>query len=243
MLKAGPEWRGEERRFFVRIPCKLNVSFRLGAGQEGAGEGYTENVSIGGVEFISPVELAAGAQLEASIGSPSEGILVRVPTLVRHCARLADREGYHVAVEFSGPVESAGQAVLQLAPPHIRAMEGRPNRQFVRVNCKVPVWFRRTLLSRIRRGWTVNLGVGGMMFATEARVCLDDRLRLTFSLPDGPGCGPGLRLGARVVNVQRQQGSPVLLVSAVFVSSPPGAEEEIGRYVAQEARAGRSLQA
>jgi len=80
------------------------------------------------------------------------------------------------------------------------------------------------------------------MFATEAQVRTDDRLRLRFSLPDGPGAGAGLGLNARVVNVQRQPGSAVSLVSAVFVDPPVSAEGEIGRYVAREARAGRSLE-
>lgn len=234
MATGKQDWHGEERRFFIRIARRLNVSYRIaGAGSE-PHQGRTENVSIGGVELVSRAELLLGAELEVSIGSDAEGVLVSLPGVVKRCSRSADEQDYRIGVEFVGSVQEHQDSLLRLAPPYILAMDGRQNRRFVRLGCKLPLWYKRTLFARLQRVTTVNLSPGGVMFGAASQVWQDDRLRVRLCLPARPTLKAGLKLSARVVNVQGE-GASGSVVSAIFINPSEEAQEEIGAYIARGA--------
>jgi hypothetical protein len=108
-----------ERRFKVRFPLELRVSYRtLGPGSPRAGEGWVVNMSRDGILVSSQHEIAVGASVELNIEWPSllHGRIplrfVTVGEVVRNDAStfavILDRYQFRTAKRKVTPIDEPG---------------------------------------------------------------------------------------------------------------------------------------
>jgi hypothetical protein len=103
----------DDKRAFKRVKRKFTVKYKLHGSDESGGTFVSENISLGGVYFISLVRIEIGELLDCRIDMPGVKDEGRWTARVVRCETLQGTmvETFGIAVEF---VKSSGDSTKNL---------------------------------------------------------------------------------------------------------------------------------
>ena len=205
-----PDWRGRERREFVRVPHELDVSHRPADSEAEPEESRSADISIGGILLVSSKDVPIGTEIDLLVSSGAHHVREPLHGTVLRSAKSEEDDRYRVGVEFDVPLPAGTDEVSILLPPLIRGLAGKQNRRFVRIGCALPLRFKSGMLGRWHQAETCDLSLGGAMFSTAEKVRKGSLLRLRIPM----NVHAELRAKGRAVSVvpnSRGEGSVVSL--------------------------------
>jgi hypothetical protein len=201
----------------------------VGSDLSRAADATSQNVSVGSIGLLSPVDYPPGAHVELVLGSTPDGVSISVEGQVRRSRPTLNGHGFVVGIEFTDLDWTTRAHILSLAPSQPWGVEGLQNRQFVRGRGGLPVRYKTGLLGRWRETTSVDLGVGGLMFAARKPPKPGRKLRVQINLTPGLEDPTMLDLCGLVVDVNPADDSA--LVSVTFVAPPAEARKQLAARV------------
>ena len=233
-----PDWRGVERRRYLRFVESLDVSQHPTGSEEGPSEDTTEDISIGGILLVSGHDIPAGTELELLVSTPSRKARTPMRGIVLR-SEMSPKDGnFRIGIEFDQVLPARDEEIAIFLPPLVKGLGGLTNRTYVRLPCRLPLDFRRFWFSQWRGAETRDLSLGGTLFISPERVWKDTRIHLRIKL----GEDREVRTAARVVAVFRRPDEGGYLVSVNFLDLSSEEIDLVGQFVSQELGAGDMAQ-
>jgi len=106
----------DEKRAFRRSPCRLKIEYRRQGAPAGGGRVFSENISLGGVYFISLERFEIGEVLDCRVFFRDSSDQGRWFARVVRCEKLRDKmiDTFGVAVELVRSFDGAEKKLKKL---------------------------------------------------------------------------------------------------------------------------------
>lgn len=176
-------WKGRERRQFHRTPSKLQVAWHKAEDETHAAEDIALDVSIGGLALRSSVEIPVGSCIYVKIPNEEGHTVATIPSIVKWTAPHSEDNYYIIGVEFAHELDMEKELILKLGPAYLQRLGGLQNREFLRLDLKIPVFYKKSFISGWKKGVSIDVGLGGVKFLADHTFLKRSKVMLRLRIP------------------------------------------------------------